>query len=423
MFSHHEKAFFTNEDKKNIRMLYMMRKRDHTFFSSMPRVLINTIFRLTTQWEIASEGGFLTYYYKNGQCYQISEALSNIQPFFLPNNRPIVKVFLAKSLSAFDSSAFYLDNEGHCYASGDNYFGELGLGISAPKFQDKPTLLTLPNNKAIKTLSLGHKFTFIQDIDGDWFGCGSNCLNKLKDTFWQGIRQYRNPVPISLPNNNKIIEIVPGDNHVFMCDSFGSWYGCGNNADGQLGIQLSQLNVLTPIQLPNNKSIKTIKTGLNTTFIQDGEGNWYGCGRNGANQLDIANTFPTTIRLPTLITLPNDKPIKNIVPISDDRTFIQDIDNNWYGVGINYYNQLGINTESSPVNTPLLVQLPNQVGIKKLLGGYHYTFALGEDNIWYGAGHKERLGLGQHLTSDMTFAPIDFSTLDDKNEENLKNRF
>lgn len=417
-FNHHEKNNLTKEDKKIITLLYMMKKRG-TLFSLLPKAVINEIFSLTKEWHIESKHD-LTYLYKAGQCFEISGKQPwKVKPIFLPLSKSILKIIPAQS-----DSTFYLDNDHNYYASGNNAHGELGLGSATPKYVNDPVPLRLPNNKKIKHISPGYQFTFIEDCDGDWYGCGSNRLNKLQNTFFLGIAKYENLIDITLPNKNKIKKIVAGKDHVFMCDVQGTWYGYGSNDLGQLGIPNQNLvERPTEIKLPNNNPIKKIKTFSNITLMQDINGNWYGCGYNYLNLLGLfeSEKFPAIIDTPTLIKLPSGKSIKNIIPSNDARTFIQDIENNWYGVGLNEYNLAGVMT-SPLIYTPMLIQLPNSIGIKKILGDYSHTFALGEDNQWYGISHFDVLGLG-HKNSDSPFTLLDFSSLDNKLEESLKMTF
>ncbi len=79
----------------------------------------------------------------------------------------------------------------------------------------------------------------------------------------------------------------------FMRDIDGQWFGCGSNEHGQLLYPCSHVSrqiELTAIELPNHKPIIEIHTGAYCTLLKDNEGNWYGCGSNRHGQLS-PNTY------------------------------------------------------------------------------------------------------------------------------------
>ncbi len=181
------------------------------------------------------------------------------------------------------------------------------------------------------------------------------------------------------------------DEYEIIVKEDGLLYGMGRNLEGQLGISGSFIHTFTQITMNGNPISGVTKVSCgesNTLFIKSGF--LYGMGYNYFNQLGI----PGTITTPTQITL-NGNPISGVTDVAGGgghTVFVKD--GFLYGMGWNDRNQLGSPAERI-ITTPTQITLNGTPisGVTDVACGIEHTVFV-KDGTLYGLGRNLEGQLG-----------------------------
>jgi alpha-tubulin suppressor-like RCC1 family protein len=150
-------------------------------------------------------------------------------------------------IAAGNYHSLALDADGRLYAAGRNYFGQLGLGDADDrwKFAEIASL----NGKKIVAIAAGDSHSLALDADGKVYGTGDNDFGQLG----LGEMRDRNVWTLAPPfSEKKIAWIAAGVRHSLALDESGKVYAAGNNYEGQLGLSVADdRRVFTLVPLPN----------------------------------------------------------------------------------------------------------------------------------------------------------------------------
>ncbi|WP_131781242.1 hypothetical protein [Legionella gresilensis] len=153
---------------------------------------------------------------------------------------------------------------------------------------NEPVLITLPTQETILDIKLGKENTFIRGSSGQWFACGRNSRNQLGSNAGASYLIFKYKSPQGLP----IEKLAVGDYHVFACDTQGQWYFSGgyirhqsNDSKRPISVSWEGDKLFEPINLPNSNKIIKIITGTSHTFYLDNHRNWYVGGPNISHDL------------------------------------------------------------------------------------------------------------------------------------------
>ena len=291
-----------------------------------------------------------------------------------------------------------LTNTNKLYASGNNLYGQLGLGNK----NDQKTLSEINsdnyNNKTIAKIYAGGSHSFILTEDGEVYAFGNNKNGQLglNDT---NERLLPTKIDSTHYGNKKITQISAGSLHSLILTEDGEVYAFGNNKKGQLGLNDTEER-LVPTKIDSNyygnKKITQISTGDSHSLILTEDGEVYAFGYNGKGQLGLNNK--TDRLVPTKIdsTHYGNKKIAQIFAGSL-HSFVLTEDGEIYAFGLNGNGQLGLNDKTDRL-VPTKID-STHYGNKKItqisLGGLH-SLILTEDGETYAFGYnkKGQLGLG-----------------------------
>jgi alpha-tubulin suppressor-like RCC1 family protein len=172
-----------------------------------------------------------------------------------------------KQVSAGNNYSLLIDMNNNVYATGDNLFGQLGMGdyLSRNKFTQIPTL------KA-QQISAGYDHSLLIDMDDNVYATGSNLFGKLGVDDHEEVSQFT-----SL--NFKAQQISAGGDHSLFIDFENNVYACGNNTDGQLGLENRTMDNYQPIKISNFKA-KHIVAAWHYSLIIDLDNQLHIFGRN-----------------------------------------------------------------------------------------------------------------------------------------------
>jgi alpha-tubulin suppressor-like RCC1 family protein len=152
------------------------------------------------------------------------------------------------SIAAGWSYSLVLDSNGKIWATGDNTFGQLGLGNNVSQNSFKVvTIGDLALDAKIDSIAARWFHSFALDSNGKLWATGWNDNGQLG----LGINKYQDsfqPLTLGLISSAKIIYIATSSSHSLALDSNGKMWATGSNDNGQLGLgDIIDRNVFTPV--------------------------------------------------------------------------------------------------------------------------------------------------------------------------------
>ena len=281
------------------------------------------------------------------------------------------------------SSSFILKNDGTLWGCGWNEFGQLGLGDT----NNRITFTQITANVSdTKLIYCGGYHTFILKNNGTLWGCGRNADSQLG----LGDTNDRTAFIIIGINTNDIKSVDCGYNYTIILKNNGTLWGCGWNSSGQLGLgDTNSRNIFTKITT-NTDNIKSICCGGRYTLILKNDDTLWGCGENTYSQLGLGDTSNRTTF--TQITT-NANNIKSIC-CGGMHTLILKNDGTLWGCGYNAEGQLGLGDTN---RRAILTQITtNANDIKSMYCSGYHTLILKNDSTLWGCGTNSsgQLGLG-----------------------------
>ena len=357
------------------------------------------------------------------------QAISDI-PGNKLNGKKIVQVSLGNSHSVA------IDQEGQVYTWGNNDYGKLGDGtteIGYNKHRSTPKCISEVaeslQGKKIVNISAGGIYTIAVDEKGQVYTWGDNYYGELGDGITEmGPTKYRE-TPICISEiaehvffGKKIRQISAGSYHAIVMDEEGRIYTWGANTKGQLvtgslidsDLPIS-INISGENKILGKKIVKIASSGNGRILALDEQGKLYTWGANCFGQLGDG-----TIKnrgLPKCITdinnEENDMYNKKIVDVSGNyyHTVALDEDGKVYTWGNNYNGLLGNGSNDDEVFPKCISKIESEDNdlykynkkIVKISAGEDFTVALDEDGKVYTWGKNYDGVLGNGSNDDEVF--------------------
>ena len=245
-------------------------------------------------------------------------------------------------------------------------------------------------------------------INGVVYGCGANANGQL------GIGSTASPKTslVAMTNNTgkTPTSISSGNVHTLILMSDGTIYGTGINWTGNLGTgNTTQQTSITAITMPSGKTGKMVSCGQNFSAALMTDGTVYATGQNSDGQLGLNNTTTPVLTLTQMINNTGKTP--TMISCGSAYTMVLMTDGTIYGTGSNSFGQLGINNSTS-VN--ILTLMINSTGKtpKIISSGSSHFVLLMTDGTLYGTGSNGNgeLGLGNTVSSKTTLTSIPNTT-------------
>ncbi|MBA2851707.1 alpha-tubulin suppressor-like RCC1 family protein [Methanococcus maripaludis] len=212
-------------------------------------------------------------------------------------------------------------------------------------------------------------------------------------------------------NVSDVKSIAATANHTAFVLNNGDVYICGNNLRGQLGLG-DTVDRYTPVKL-NLSNVNRCWLNYNCTYILLNDGNVYACGYNNYGQLGV-NGGEIQYEIPTLCA------VSDVVDINNTSAllchFIQS-NGDVYACGYNYYGQLGLGHNTTPVTTVTKLDLMNVSKIIANLDNSTSYFVLNNGDIYAcGSNNACQTGLGEGSANPMlipTQLSINYNEVED----------
>ena len=307
-----------------------------------------------------------------------------------------------KQVACGGKHTFIIKNDGSIWATGYNYFGQLGLNNTVDRnvFTQVYTDIT-----DIKQIACGQNYTIILANDGGLWACGSNNYGEqgLGTSDYDAHSTF---TKVTTNINNDVKEVVCGYHSTYILKNDGSLWACGYNNFGQLGLGNSGDNThrrtFTQVTTNINNDVKQVVCGINFVYILKNDGTVWSCGCNNFGQLGLGTSGSSAVKTTfTQVTTSINNDVKQIscggldVSYGYDQVFILKNDGTVWSCGSNYYGQLGLgDTTDRSVFTQVTTSINNDV--KQISCGGGQSFIFKNDGTVWSCGYNNfgQLGLG-----------------------------
>ena len=292
-----------------------------------------------------------------------------------------------KKIVCGQNYSMVLLTNGDLYGAGDNYSGQLGLGTA-----QSSTSFTLVTT-GVSDVACGMTHTMI--IKGTTlYGTGSNVYGNL------GLSSS------TYPQVNTFTEVPSGAGATALaCGSYitmilknTTLYGAGFNGDGRIGVSETAPTNLSFVEVPSGAGATQISCGDAHTLIIKGN-TLYGVGDNGAgNAFGVLGLSVDTYPYLTVFTeIPSGAGATQVI-CGMFHSFILK-GTTLYGSGSNSYGQLGVD-KNTYSNLQEFTATPFGTDVKQVYSGFSHTLVLKDTSV-YGIGDNYfgQIGFNRNTTS------------------------
>ncbi|PRP85533.1 E3 ubiquitin-protein ligase HERC2-like [Planoprotostelium fungivorum] len=224
-----------------------------------------------------------------GRCaeFQIPDSIKEKDILEFPNSLPSLNKMKFVGCRAMEETSLFLNDQGRVYTCGSSTHGECGLGEEEKVEKIKISWLGSGSNHAVAVTEYG-----------DAFSWGENTFGQLA---LGDVGDQRLPKKISLPGNVRLSQSFCSYDATCLFTTDGDLGICGNGTLGQLGNDSTDSSH-TPVDLfhLHGKDIFHVACGISHLLALSEDGDLYGWGYNGTNQLGtttdgMAQTVPVLI--------------------------------------------------------------------------------------------------------------------------------
>jgi alpha-tubulin suppressor-like RCC1 family protein len=215
--------------------------------------------------------------------------------------REILSVPGVTDIAAGNSHSLALANNGHLFAWGNNNFGQLGLSNNISSFS--PTLVSFPPGVTAWTaVGAGSNYSIALANNGRLYACGMGLFGTLGNGATTNSSIF---VPVAFPTGiTNWLRVFPGVEHVLAIAGNGALYAWGLGSSGQLGNGGTAISTIPrPVSLPTGvTNWLDVAAGFTHSLGLAANGGVYTWGLGVFGQLgpgDLLRTVPTLIPPPT----------------------------------------------------------------------------------------------------------------------------
>jgi alpha-tubulin suppressor-like RCC1 family protein len=289
------------------------------------------------------------------------------------------------------SHSFALSNDSRVYAAGNNNYGQLGLGNN-----NKYAVFTEVSDlkdKNITAVATGRLHSLVLSNDGRVYATGNNDYGQLGLGNNYGRIAFTEVTDLKDKN---ITAVAAGYSHSFAISNDGKIYATGNNDVGQLGLGDNNKRVaFTEVSDLKDKNITAVAAGRSHSFAILNDGKIYAAGNNDVGQLGLGDNNKRNAF--TEVSYLKDKNITAVVAGSD-HSFAISNDSRVYAAGNNNFGQLGLGDNKGRNAFTEASDLSDK-NITAGAAGRLHSLVLSNDGKIYAAGSNSvgQLGLGNRV--------------------------
>jgi alpha-tubulin suppressor-like RCC1 family protein len=275
------------------------------------RLYTNVLMTDGTVYGTGSTPGAITFFYSpGGQGFGNKSTLTALE---FPDG-PARNV---KKIACGGAHTVFITNNGSLFGVGDNSSRQLGGIWTGPNYYMTPNYywdydrtstkpITNSSGKTPANVICGNFNTIIVMTDGTRYGLGkSSGLGVTSND--------ANEISLVLNSVNTVADVISsGTDYSMLLMTNGLIYGTGSNQYGRLGININNSTVYSSmVQMVNatGKTPKSVACGSFHTIVLMTDGTIYGIGVNWFGQLGISNSDPIQI---TILPVPGDALVASI---------------------------------------------------------------------------------------------------------------
>jgi alpha-tubulin suppressor-like RCC1 family protein len=287
------------------------------------------------------------------------------------------------------NNSLIVKNDGTLWVTGENIFGQLGLGdmINRDTFEQVTSMGT--DNSSV---AANYRNSFVIKANGDLWGAGINASGEL------GLGDTNMRKTWTNTGLTNVKQVVNGQSHSLALKNDGTVWVTGDNTNKQLGSSAAfgtgvsswtQLTSTLVSGFPNN-GITYIAAGLGSSYLVQSDARVWTTGLNTGGQLGRGNTTAATDWVKNT-TLANVSKVFSY----NATAFIINTSGVLYGTGAGSNYQLG-NGSTNTVNTWTSLTVTGSGTVVSVACGYNFTIVLKSTGLIYvtGVGSVGQLGNG-----------------------------
>lgn len=296
---------------------------------------------------------------------------------------------------------YILRSDGTLWATGDNAYGQLGIGSTENKntFQQ----VKISNIKEIYSNTF---CTFAKTENNEIYAWGRNNYGQL------GLGDTKDKLLPTKLEVNDVKEVYSYRDHNFLIKNDGKVYAAGWNKYGQLGLGDNDDRLeFTQVDIDN---VEDIKLGAFHTILLKGDGTVWTTGHGAYGELGLGNDDNKNFFTKTDLT-----DVKQIINANEE-TIVLKNDGTVWGCGRNRRGTIGLgNTKQQNTFQKALID-----NIKELKGNYQSIIAINNENKLYCWGYNEsyQFGLGYN-TNILTPQELSYDNLKEIYSVGIGNTF
>eukprot|EP00854_Cymbomonas_tetramitiformis_P004882 gene4882-5963_t len=273
-----------------------------------------------------------------------------------------------------------LSDRGNVYATGQNYFGQLGTNYTTYG-KWLPTLIhrgEIFKTEIIVKICSGDGYIMLLSNEHNVYGVGRNDNGQLGTNSSDSKGVPTLMLRGEIPHNEAVTHICAGDSHTVFLTNASIVYSVGSNSYGQLGIGSgSSRQALLPTymnrgDIPENETIVNIECTSDGTVLRTDTGSVHSTGYSGDDEMMIYGYIglppegKTNVYAPTFVR-------SGILSISAGKRniFMAENSSHIYASGWNVDSQLGVGeTKTHFINAPVVLKnIPKTDAIVQMAAG------------------------------------------------------
>jgi alpha-tubulin suppressor-like RCC1 family protein/Tfp pilus assembly protein PilX len=350
----------------------------------------------------------------------ITARVSNPMPFRIPGYEK------ARYVAVKGEQTYVITESNYVYSAGNCASGLLGTGCSSGSFsmpaqvQGLPTPDSTNPNTIPDEMTLDANTVILRTQGGQVYGWGANQSGMFGTGNYIGSTVAMQLGTFGKPGYPLAKQVRTDGDSLYVLDSNGDVWVAGRNSFGELGTPPSS-DVLNFTRFPIPAGAAQLATDQWSIIIRMSNGDVYGAGLNTSGELGNGTsgwntTAPTKVQL-------NGKQAKFIYNTSTgdnnanyNTTLMIMTDGSVWGMGSNYYGQLGTGSNGVTVNSvPLPMKIVNGVTASAVdvKSGLGTTIILLDTGSYMTVGNNKygQLGNGTTTEADTPIIPQYFKTI------------
>lgn len=270
---------------------------------------------------------------------------------------------------------------GNCYATGNNQYGQLGVG----DYNNRNVFTKVEGLSVVTQLRCSDTYTILLTASGQCYATGQNNAGQLG----VGDNNNRNlftQVRFLEAAATRITQVICSSLHTLLLTETGCCYATGMNLFGEIGVGDNRCkNTFTLVSgVPTNLNVVQVATSANHTLLLTACGRCYATGRNNFGQLGVGDemnkkTFFAIKGLPA-----NETVVK--LRCYDNHTALITNTNTVYTAGFNGSGQLGVGDKNNRNTFTQVRGLTPNTSVVSLAGNAMQTTLLTAKNQFYATG-------------------------------------